>query len=70
MDFPPREYSRNADLGAGAGIFFRALVDEDVEPGADHGCLQGGDTHPSVRELGESSLLLQLQHAQATLLVT
>lgn len=55
------------DLRAGAGVFFGVLIDEDVDPGVDHGCLQGGDTHPPVCELRESPPLLQLQHALVTL---
>lgn len=60
----------NADLRAGPGEFFGVLVDKDVESGVDHGCLQGGDTHPSVRQLWEISPLLQLQLALITLLGT
>lgn len=61
----------NTDLSAGADVFFGVLVDEDVEPSVDHGCLQGADTHPSFCELWEPCLLLRLQHAALiTLLVT
>lgn len=65
----PPILDRNADLGTGAGVFFRVLIEEDVYPGVDHGCLQGGDAHPPARELRKTSLLPQLQHALVTLLV-
>lgn len=62
---PPHESL--TDLSTGAGVFFGVLVDEDVNPSADDGGLQGGGAHPPVCELRESRLLFQLQHALITL---
>lgn len=60
-------HESRTDLSAGADVFLRVLVDEDVNPGVDDGGLQGGDTQPPVCELRESRLLFQLQHALITL---